>query len=428
MVASAGKKLLGSIVDSENSVEEFVEMQLDKSLFVGVEEDVFEYMNHHVSKYGVMPSRETINNETEIELPKTKEPPNYYYDHVQNRYVQREMKQVFLDGQDLLNQKKPQEALILAAEKIATLTLHKHKKQLMDFTQSGLELITSEYKKKVTLGDEYGIPVGWPYLDSKINGLMGGDVVIVVGRPASGKTYNLLHMAHYGWWNFKKRPLVVSMEMKPLPLAQRLTAMHSSVGISQLKKGELSSKLYQKMRKGLQKINAFDVPFWIVDGNLTATVQDIILLARQLKPDAVYIDGAYLIRHTNTKVNRTERTTEVIQMIKSELAQELDIPVVASYQFNRDSIKNKKDGAAEMGLEHIALSDAIGQIATVVLGILEEENIESMMSKQINVLKGRNGESGNFRINWRFDTVSESGKFMDFSEYKEPKLEDLQFL
>jgi len=46
----------------------------------------------------------------------------------------------------------------------------------------------------------------------------------IVGRPAAGKTYKVLYMAHNAWWEQKKKPLVVSMEMKPLPLIQRIAA------------------------------------------------------------------------------------------------------------------------------------------------------------------------------------------------------------
>jgi hypothetical protein len=42
----------------------------------------------------------------------------------------------------------------------------------------------------------------------------------------------------------------------------------------------------------------------------------------------------------------------------------------------------------------------------------------------VNILKGRNGEVGEFNINWRFDT---GPSYMDFTEVKAITQEDLTY-
>ena len=112
-------------------------------------------------------------------------------------------------------------------------------------------------------------------------------------------------------------------------------------------------------------------------------------------------------------------------MIKQMLAEDLDVPVVISYQFNRQAVKDKKKGASEAGLEDIAYTDAIGQLSSIVLGLLQPESIETIKQREIQVLKGRNGEHGKFKINWNFDHGPD---YMNFTQYIEPEVKDLNFI
>jgi hypothetical protein len=100
------------------------------------------------------------------------------------------------------------------------------------------------------------------------------------------------------------------------------------------------------------------------------------------------------------------------------------VPVVISYQFNREVKKGAK--AANVGVENIAYTDAIGQLSSVVLGLLQDESVETMMQRRIEILKGRSGEQGSYDINWIFDV---GPKFMTFSEIpKQEASEDLDYV
>jgi hypothetical protein len=93
---------------------------------------------------------------------------------------------------------------------------------------------------------------------------------------------------------------------------------------------------------------------------------------------------------------------------------------VCSWQFSRAAVSGKKKGkdSADVGLEDIGYSDAIGQLSSVVLGLFDHESPETMHQKLMRLLKGRSGETGEFHINWNFKTC-------DFSEAKTPAGEGL---
>jgi replicative DNA helicase len=243
-------------------------------------------------------------------------------------------------------------------------------------------------------------------------------------------TFMLLRMALHNWTK-GHRPLVVSMEMSPLPLIQRLTAMYAHTNIGQLKVGGYSSQTYQKFVGSMLELAGGKSGFYVVDGNLAASVDDIYTLALQLKCDQVYIDGAYLLKHPNSRLDRYTKVAENVELIKQRTT-DLEIPTIASYQFARTAKKSVKGfkGAAspseEAGLEDIAFSDAIGQISSIVLGLFQEESVETLEKRKIRVMKGRSGEVGSFDIHWDFNSLNFSQIGDD--EEPEPSLAQLQYI
>lgn len=146
------------------------------------------------------------------------------------------------------------------------------------------------------------------------------------------------------------------------------------------------------------------------------------MLAATLNVDAVYIDGAYLLQSsTNKRLSPFERVSTVAHIIKKSTT-ELDIPSVCSWQFNRDAVGKKKGkgaGVEVAGLENIGMSDAIGQLSSIVISMMQEESVETMESRLLTLLKGRDGETGQWRINWDFINMN----FDERDEYQKQNLE-----
>jgi replicative DNA helicase len=81
--------------------------------------------------------------------------------------------------------------------------------------------------------------------------IVPGDVISFVGRPAQGKSWMMLYIALHNWRYLKKNVLFVSMEMNPLSIAQRVTAMYAHVPYGQLKKSGFSSSTYKKFEASM---------------------------------------------------------------------------------------------------------------------------------------------------------------------------------
>lgn len=240
-------------------------------------------------------------------------------------------------------------------------------------------------------------------------GLRAGDLISIVGRPGRGKTYQLLARCHHIWQTQKKVILFVSMEMNAEQIFERLAAIHTKTKFDWIKFGSFPNfpkDLKKVFADKLMALEAPDLPgFYVVDGNITATVEDICALAQQLGPDLTGVDGAYMVQHPDKKLNRYAKVAENANLLKSRLAQGLKMPVIATWQFARSGEDIKKGEIP--GLEHIAHSDEIGQLSSVVLGMFDPDDTpESKIRRMIHVLKGRSGEVGSFATNWDFNVMN----------------------
>ena len=412
-MAQDGSKLLLGLVDSgEKGFAEFMEYQLDASVFKGDEADLFDFIRKHAMGYGCLPKRKTIKkfaNENAMTIPTKEaidESPKYYLDQIETRNLKLGLKGAMMDAEKLRLQ-HPQQSLETLTGDIIRLNQKARRKQLLNFAEGGSKLVHEEFIK-TQLNADTGLKFGWETFDRMSGGLGGGDVVSIVGRPGMGKTYMELHAMLHAWGQ-GLTTLFVSMEMKVTPIAQRLAAMYTNTSIAELKSGQVATKKHDSMRATLAGMQG-QHGMWVADGALSAKVTDVQMLCAQLQPDVLFIDGAYLLRCENPRLQRHDRINTNVEDIKMLLAEQLSIPVVQSFQFNREMVGKSVE---DVDLAHIAGSDAIGQLSSVVLGLFEEDSIETATQRKIRVLKGRNGEQGEFSINWRFGGL---GQWLDNGE------------
>jgi replicative DNA helicase len=397
-------------------------------LFKGNEEAVYAYVHGFVHKYGTLPTADTIELHTGQMLSPATEPPGYYYDLMLTRHTEIELKKTMTTAVEQLqpNAAGAHAAMTTITDTILKLTTQQFGVHISDLRMAHDRLYDT-YAQQVTGGNDRALMLGWPTLDEMTGGCVLGDMISYVGRPGIGKTFQMLYGAHHGWMEAELDPenihgssrLFVSMEMDIVPIQQRLAAMHLHLPMDNVKKSSMSTTMLKTYKKGLLELQGYKAPFWVVDGNLTATVEQIAMLAAQLKPDAVFIDGAYLLKHPTEK-DRYKRVAENADLIKKTIAGNIG-PTVCSWQFKRQEKKKSKEKGAkddEVTLDDIAYADAIGQVSSLVLGLFEAETVETLKQRRVRILKGRYGETGEFSTYWDF-------KKMNFGEVVPIKLAEL---
>jgi len=398
-----GSSLLASLVEAQNLIL-YHKMALSEKMFFGDEVDLFRFIDKHVKKYSVLPKLETVK-EQFSDLPTPTEPAQFYSDQVTERFTHKRLNKALTECNEHMKDQDAWTAMTVVQGAIADILSTNARGGLVEFMATAYDSYMGAYiKHQMQTNDQIGVMMGWEPLDKMTKGLRGGDVVSIVGRPALGKTWSLLYSALYAAVQQSFPVMVVSMEMQLPEIMERLVSMYSSTPMDHIHGYELSTKQQKHLTKKLTDAKQEKGKLYLLDGNLSSTVPEIFALVAQLNPRALYIDGAYLLKHEDRRLDKYRRVEANIEEIKKR-AGDFGIPVILSYQFNRQAVSKKKGKGNEdalPGLENIASSDAIGQISSIVLGMFQEDGVETMLSRQIHILKGRSGEIGTFEIGWDF--------------------------
>ena len=384
--------------------------KLSSLLFKPYEMAMYDWVAGHMAEFHALPQLDTLQATfPDVAAVDTPEPSNYYVAKLESRYFYDVISKANLDSQSIL--KEDQDASDKALETLRAasnaVVLQKYRLQILDVGKEAATLVLGAYHNlnpTVNLG-----VFGWPYLDHQTKGVQPGEVVSFCGRPAIGKTWLTLWTALKNWVK-GENVLFVSMEMLTLPVAQRIVSLYTHTGIGQLKDSAFASPTYDKFKNSLKGMVIEKSKFYVIDGNLAASVEDIFDLADILGCFVVVIDGGYLVRHRNHRLDRYTRAAENVELMKRRTSDDHKI-TFASWQFSRKASEKQKKAKGkgmdeDTGLEDIGYSDAIGQISSIVLGMFEDDNVETIKKRLIRVLKGRNGEIGEFSIAWNFLNMS----------------------
>lgn len=406
MAYALGTKVLKRLCEEQNALG-WQKARLSLQLFKSYEQPVYQWVQDHLKTHHTLPHVETLVAQFPDAAPlDTPEPSSYYVQQLEEQFCYDRINKGNLDAQDALKQDQAAspEAADILRRTLRDITQQRYRLRLLDVAKDAPSLVLQAYHQTSTI--EQIATFGWPYMDQQSGGVMPGDVISFVGRPAVGKTWLTLWTALHNWTVQKMNLLYVSMEMATLPIAQRIAALYTHQNIQQLKVAGYSNQTFAKFYAGLKAMSLEQAKMFVVDGNLAASVEDLFDLAEQLACKIVVIDGAYLLRHRNVRLDRYTRAAENVELIK-RYCTDLEMMAYCSWQFNREASKKQKKASGEHGdLEDIGYSDAIGQISSIALSLFQEDSIETMKSRKVRIMKGRNGEVGQFTIAWDFIGMS----------------------
>ncbi len=412
MAYGIGLRVLRSMCEAQNPMH-WHRAKLSAPLFKAHEVQAFEYVENHLKKYHVLPKPETLFAQfPDAQGAETPEPPGYYVSLLENQYFHARINDANIESQNLLkaNQDDHEKAVNVLTNALLEIKDQKYRTQIVDVGAEAKSMLLKEYGAAIAKEDPL-FTFGWPYMDEQAGGGLAGDIISYVGRPATGKSWKMLWSTIKNWKLASPgNTLFVSMEMGRLPIVQRIATIYASAPISQLKKGMFSTQTYQKFHKGLNEMGEEKNKLYVLDGNLAANMDDIYMLADLLQCTKIFIDGGYLVRHKNARLDRFNRAAENVELAK-RLTEDIGACTAISWQFNREAAKKSKakSGGDTADLEDIGYSDAIGQISSIALGLFQDDGVETMVKRNIRLLKGRSGEIGQFAVKWDFD-------LMDFSQ------------
>lgn len=214
-------------------------------------------------------------------------------------------------------------------------------------------------------GRKPGIPTGFHALDDVTGGLRPGQLVVVAGRTAMGKTafagslaLNTAAQGHV--------TLVCSVEMARIELTDRYMSATSNVSATFIRDGAIASRDWDRIDCAVTDLAG--QPLWI-DDRPELTVSQIRGAARSIPNlELVIVDYLQLLK-TADRDNRATEVSDISGGLKN-LARRLGVPIIALAQLNRDTERRTDKRPLLIDLRE---SGSIENDADLVIGLYRDE-------------------------------------------------------
>ena len=261
-----------------------------------------------------------------------------------------------------------------------------------------------------------GLSTGFVDLDNLTTGLHGGELVIIAGRPSMGKTALAMNIAESCAVDQNKAVAIFSMEMGSEQIVTRLLGSVAKVDQQKMRTGKMDDDDWAKIANGLGRLN--EAPLFIDEGSALNSYE---LRARARRLDRSIEGGLGLIVVDYIQLmsplggpqgeNRATEISEISRSLKS-LAKELNIPVVALSQLNRN-VDSRPDKIPQMS--DLRESGAIEQDADVIMFIYRQvvysKDPADEGIAEIIVAKQRNGPIADIKLTF----VGEHTRFENYA-------------
>lgn len=259
-------------------------------------------------------------------------------------------------------------------------------------------------------GELPGLSTGFASIDRKTAGFQKSQLIVIGGRPGTGKTSFALNIAAHAAKRHKVPVVVFSLEMSKEQLASRMLCSEAGVDLQSTYTGRIGPEEIRKLSEAQAELS--ETPIYL-DDQPGITVPEIRSRCRRMKMHnglgMVIIDYLQLIQGSGKTENRQLEISEMTRMLKI-MARDLDCPVVVLSQLRR--LADTREGKKPQ-LSDLRESGAIEQDADIVMLLFRDiKNEEGESVSGVSLAKQRNGPTGDIMLKW----IGEFTKFAELDE------------
>ena len=267
---------------------------------------------------------------------------------------------------------------------------------LSDLVHESMETLERMHDREAQFA---GIPTGFADVDNLLQGLQPGNLVVVAARPGVGKSSFVTNVARNIAVEARQPVGMFSLEMSRMEIGMRLLCSEARVPWERVRSARVGPEDWGRIVEAAEVLDR--APLYIVDtGNVT--IVDIRAKARRLKSGpglgVLIVDYLQLMSSHRRVDNRQQEIAEISRSLKL-LAKELEIPIIAVSQLNRDP-ERRTDKRPQ--LADLRESGAIEQDSDVVMFIHREDMFNDDPSvkglAELIVAKHRNGPIDKIRL------------------------------
>ncbi|MFT5452881.1 MAG: replicative DNA helicase [Enterobacterales bacterium] len=287
-------------------------------------------------------------------------------------------------------------------------------RNIADSIGSFVDGLEERYEAK---GEFKGLSTGLVDLDKSIQGMQDGNLIIIAGRPAMGKSVLAQNIASHNAINENKTVLFFSLEMTEEEIQQRLVASVSGADYAAIQ----SAKCYEEpfemdlITDGLCKIKKGN---FIIDDSSSLSISEMKAksISYSRKHDGVDLIVVDYLQLLSAKAETRFQEVSMISRELKSLAKELKCPVIALSQLSR-SLESRSDKRPIMSdlRESGQLEQDADKIIFIYRDVVYNEQSLAKDLAEIIIGKARNCPKSN--VVSRFDGAKQTFRNVDYTSY-----------
>ena len=264
--------------------------------------------------------------------------------------------------------------------------------------------------------DITGLSTGFSDFDQMTSGLQPADLLIVAGRPSMGKTTFAMNLAENVAIKNALPVAVFSMEMPGEALAMRMLSSLGRVDLTRVRSGKLLDDEWPRLTSAVSLLADASI---FIDDTPALSPTEVRARSRRLKREndgqlgLIVLDYLQLMQCPGSTENRATEISAISRGLKA-LAKELNVPVIALSQLNRNLEQRPNKRPVMSDLRE---SGSIEQDADLVIFIYRDEVYNDSVPEEekgkaeIIIGKHRNGPIGTFNLTF----LGQYTKFENFA-------------
>ncbi len=214
------------------------------------------------------------------------------------------------------------------------------------------------------------VATGFRELDDLTSGLHKSDLIIVAGRPGTGKSSLALSFARHAAIRERSAIGIFSLEMTKEQTLERLLCGEAKVNLHKLRAGKVSGSKWRDIASAASKLQKSTI---VIDDTPGVSILEIRAKSRRIQAqhglDMIIIDYLQLV-DAGIRADIREQEIAYISRSLKKLARELDVPIVAVCQLSRAVERRESKRPV---LSDLRESGALEQDADVVMFIYRED-------------------------------------------------------
>jgi len=236
-----------------------------------------------------------------------------------------------------------------------------------------------------------GVASGFVELDEVTAGFQRSELIVLAARPGVGKTSFALNIARNAAVRREHAVAIFSLEMSRDNLVQRMLCSEAGVDSYRLRTGQMHDDTWPRIARAMDTLNRASI---FIDDTPSLSVMEMRAKARRVRAteriDLFIVDYLQLMRGGGRSDSRAQEVSEISAGLKG-LARELDVPVIALSQLNRES-ERRTDRRPQ--LSDLRDSGSIEQDSDIVMFLyrpgMHEEGKDPGLT-ELEIAKNRNG-------------------------------------